>query len=88
MGSEGPSITQVGRESVVSRDVTPGREKNVVILAHVEDSADVVTGPVAPVARIFAEIEYLGSQGEDLRYFALTQPARLNMTTMVKSNTI
>ena len=77
MRPESPLITQVGRESVVPCNVTTCREKNVVIFAQVENATDVITGPVAPVVRIFTKIEDFSPQGEGLGDFTLPQPAQL-----------
>ena len=49
----------------------------MVIFAQVEDAADVVAGPVAPVVRIPAEIEDFRPKGERFDDFALDQPAEL-----------
>ena len=77
MRPEGPLITKIGRESVVPRNVTTCREENVVIFAQVKNTTDVITGLVAPVVRLFAEVKYFCSQGEGLADIALPQPTQL-----------
>ena len=73
----GPLVAEVSRESVVPCDVAPCREQDVVLLGHVEDTADVVAGPVTAVVGIPAEIEDLRTQRESLGDLPLSQPPQL-----------
>lgn len=82
MRPEGPLVSQVSREPepvslrrISSGDVIARRKKDVVILVQVEDTSDIIAGPIASCFSVLSEVEDFRPDREGFDDFALHQPA-------------